>query len=43
MAKQVMTIPGLDVDVACDQKVQAALALFESEPLQDPRSARWVI
>ncbi len=42
MAKQVMTIPGLDVDVACDQRVQAALSLFASEPLQDPRSARWV-
>ena len=42
MAKQVMVIPGIGVDIACNRQVQAALSLMESEPLHDPRSSRWV-
>ena len=42
MAKQVVSIPGIGMDLVCNKQVQAALSLFESEPLRDPRSARWV-
>ena len=42
MAKQVLTYPGIDAELASDKRVQAALSLLESEPLHDPRSPRWV-
>ena len=42
MAKQVLTYPGIDAELASDKRVQAALSLLESEPLHDPRAPRWV-
>ena len=42
MAKQMVSIPGIGVDLACNKQVQAALSLLEAEPLHDPRSPRWV-
>lgn len=42
MAKQVLTIPGIDAELASNKQVQAALSLLESEPLRDPRSPLWV-
>ncbi len=42
MAKQVVSIPDIGMDLVCNKQVQAALSLFESEPLRDPRSTRWV-
>lgn len=42
MAKQVLTYPGIDAELAPDKRVQAALSLLESEPLHDPRAPRWV-
>ena len=42
MAKQVVSVPGINTDLACNRQVQPALSLLESEPLRDPRSSRWV-
>ena len=42
MAKQILTIPGIDAELASNKQVQAALSLLESEPLRDPRSPLWV-
>ena len=42
LAKQVMSFPGIDADLACNKQVQEALSLLESEPLHDPRAPRWV-
>lgn len=42
LAKQVLTIPGIDAELASNKQVQAALSLLESEPLRDPRSPLWV-
>ena len=42
MAKQALTYPGIDAELASDKRVQAALSLLESEPLHDPRAPRWV-
>ena len=42
LAKQVMSFPGIDADLACNKQVQEALSLLESEPLRDPRAPRWV-
>ena len=42
LAKQVISFPGIDADLACNKQVQEALSLLESEPLHDPRAPRWV-
>jgi nicotinate-nucleotide adenylyltransferase len=42
LAKQILTIPGIDAELASNKQVQAALSLLESEPLRDPRSPLWV-
>ena len=42
MSKQLMSIPGIGIDFACNKQVQAALRLLEGEPLHDPRALRWV-
>ena len=41
MAKQVMSFPGIGIDIACNEQVRAALQLLSPEPLHDPRSPRW--